>query len=222
MAKLKVPEGFHVERLYNPSDNNEGSWVAMTFDDKGRIIACDQYGYLYRITVPPIGADTTTNKMKVQKLEINVPGDTSHAEIKMGMAHALLWAFNSLYVTVNDEGEGTDKTRPSGLYRLQDTNGDDEFDKITVMKRLHGEGEHGPHSIVLSPDKKSLYVIAGNFTDLPEMDNYYLPKTWKNDNLLPLLLDPNGFGNDRQPPGGWIAKTDSTGSRWELFSSGFP
>ena len=23
VAKLKVPEGFHVERLYNPSDNNE-------------------------------------------------------------------------------------------------------------------------------------------------------------------------------------------------------
>ncbi|MFT4155823.1 heme-binding protein, partial [Parafilimonas sp.] len=221
LAKLKVPEGFHVERLYNPSDNNEGSWVAMTFDDKGRIIACDQYGYLYRITVPPIGADTTVNKMKVDKLEINVPGDTSHAEIKMGMAHGLLWAFNSLYVTVNDEGEGADKTRPSGLYRLQDTNGDDQFDKITVMKRLYGQGEHGPHSIVLSPDKKSLYVVAGNFTDLPGMDNYYLPNTWKNDNLLPLLLDPNGFGNNRQPPGGWIAKTDSTGSRWELFSSGF-
>lgn len=221
VAKLKVPEGFHVERLYNPSDNNEGSWVAMTFDDKGRIIACDQYGYLYRITVPPIGADTATNKMKVDKLDINVPGDTSHAKIKMGLAHGLLWAYNSLYVVVNDEGEEDSVTRPSGLYRLQDTNGDDQFDKLTMMKRLHGDGEHGPHSVVLSPDKKSLFVIAGNFTDLPEMDNYYLPKTWKNDNLLPLLLDPNGFGNDQQPPGGWIAKTDSTGSRWELFSSGF-
>lgn len=221
LAKLKIPEGFHAERLYNPSDNNEGSWVAMTFDDKGRIIACDQYGYLYRITVPPIGADTATQKMKVDRLEINVPGDTSRARIKMGLAHGLLWAYNSLYVVVNDEGEKDTLTRPSGLYRLQDTNGDDEFDKITTMKRFYGNGEHGPHSIILSPDKKSLYVIAGNFTDLPEMDNYYLPKTWKNDNLLPLLLDPNGFGNDRQPPGGWIAKTDSTGSRWELFSSGF-
>lgn len=221
VAKLKVPEGFHIERLYNPSDNNEGSWVAMTFDDKGRIIACDQYGYLYRITLPPIGADTTTNKMKVDKLDINVPGDTSHAKIKMGLAHGLLWAYNSLYVVVNDEGEEDSITRPSGLYRLQDTNGDDQFDKLTMMKRLHGDGEHGPHSIVLSPDKKSLFVIAGNFTDLPEMDNYYLPKTWKNDNLLPLLFDPNGFGNNQPPPGGWIAKTDSVGSNWELFSSGF-
>ncbi len=53
------------------------------------------------------------------------------------------------------------------------------------------------------------------------MDNYRLPETWKNDNLLPVLLDPNGFGNTRQPPGGWIAKTDSVGSKWELISAGY-
>ena len=46
VAKLKLPPGFHAERLYSPSDHDQGSWVAMTFDDKGRIIACDQYGYL--------------------------------------------------------------------------------------------------------------------------------------------------------------------------------
>lgn len=221
VAKLKLPPGFHAERLYSPSDHGQGSWVAMTFDDKGRIIACDQYGYLYRVTVPPIGADTATDSIKVEKLEINVPGDTSHAQIKMGLAHGLLYAFNSLYVTVNDEGEGSDMTRPSGLYRLQDTDGDDQFDKLTLIKRLYGNGEHGPHSIVQSPDKKSLYIVAGNFTDVPPMDNYLLPNTWKNDNLLPLLLDPNGFGNDRQPPGGWIARMDENGNNWELFSAGF-
>ena len=58
---------------------------------------------------------------------------------------------------VNDEGDTT-HSRPSGLYRLQDTNGDDQFDKITFLKRFDGEGEHGPHSIVLSPDGKSLYI----------------------------------------------------------------
>src|SRR6185312_17147727 len=186
IAKLKLPDGFHAEHLYSPGDNDQGSWVAMTFDDKGRMIASDQYGYLYRITIPPIGSDTTKTKIKVEKLEINMPGDTSKAKIKIGLAHGLLYAFNSLYVTVNDEGESKDNiSRPSGLYRLQDTNGDDEFDKITLLKRLEGEGEHGPHNVVLSPDKKSLYVVAGNFTNLPPMDNYLLPDTWKNDNLFP-------------------------------------
>ena len=221
IAKLKLPDGFHAEHLYSPGQNDQGSWVAMTFDDKGRMIASDQYGYLYRITIPPVGYDTAKSKVIVEKLDIKMPGDTSKAKIKLGLAHGLLYAFNSLYVTVNDEGEGDSLTRPSGLYRVQDTNGDDQFDKITLLKRFEGQGEHGPHNAVLSPDKKSIYVIAGNFTNLPPMDNYRLPDTWKVDNLLPLLLDPNGFGNNRQPPGGWIAKTDSAGTKWELISAGY-
>ncbi|MEO9005258.1 MAG: heme-binding protein, partial [Ginsengibacter sp.] len=221
IAKLILPPGFHAEHLYSPTDNDQGSWVAMTFDDKGRMIACDQYGYLYRITIPPVGYDTAKEKVKVEKLDVQMPGDTSKARVKMGLAHGLLYAFNSLYVTVNDEGQADTVTRKSGLYRIQDTNGDDQFDKITLLKRFEGQGEHGPHNAVLSPDKKSIYVIAGNFTDLPTMDNYRLPNTWKYDNLLPLLLDPNGFGNNQPPPGGWIAKTDSVGSKWELISAGY-
>ena len=221
IAKLVLPSGFHAEHLYSPSEHEQGSWVAMTFDDKGRMIACDQYGYLYRLTIPAVGADTAQSKIKVEKLEVNMPGDTAKASIKMGLAHGLLWAFNSLYVTINDEGQPDSVTRSSGLYRIQDTNGDDQFDKITLLKPFKGQGEHGPHNAVLSPDKKSIYVIAGNFTDLPKMDNYRLPNTWKYDNLLPLLLDPNGFGNNQPPPGGWIAKTDSVGSNWELISAGY-
>ena len=59
ITNLKLPEGFHAERLYGPSAKGEGSWVSMTFDDKGRIIASDQYGAIYRLKVPAIG-DTIT------------------------------------------------------------------------------------------------------------------------------------------------------------------
>ncbi len=221
IAKLKLPPGFHAEHLYCPTDHNQGSWVSMTFDNKGRIIASDQYGNLYRLTLPPVGYDTTKTGVKVEKLPIDIPDDTSKAKIEAGFAHGLLYAFHSLYVMINDEGDADTITRNSGLYRLQDTNNDDIYDKITLLKSLNGRGEHGPHSPVLSPDGKSIYIIAGNFTDLPKMDTYDLPDTWKNDNLLPLILDPNGFGNDRQPPGGWIAKTDSVGSKWELISAGY-
>ena len=185
------------------------------------MITSDQYGNLYRVTVPPVGYDTLQSKVTVEKLPINIPDDTSLAKIQIGFAHGLLYAFNSLYITVNDEGESDSVTRKSGLYRLQDTNNDDVYDKLTLLVTLKGQGEHGPHSPVLSPDKKSLYLIAGNFTELPPMDNYRLPKTWQNDNLFPLLLDPNGFGNHTPPPGGWIAKTDSVGSHWELISAGY-
>jgi putative heme-binding domain-containing protein len=221
IQKLKLQPNFKAEHLYSPSENGNGSWVAMTFDDKGRMITCDQYGYLYRLTIPPIGADTNTNKIKVEKLDIKVEGDTSRTRIKMGFAQGLLYAFNSLYVMVNHSPDSV-MNRNSGLYRLQDSNNDDQFDKITLLKNLVTPGgEHGPHSILLAPDKQSIYVIAGNHTDVPEMDAYRLPKTWKEDNLFPLIKDPNGHANDRYAPGGWIANIDPEGKRWELISAGY-
>ncbi len=221
LSKLKLLPDFHAEHLYSPGVNEQGSWVAMTFDDKGRMIASDQYGYLYRVTLPPIGSDTATTKIKVEKLAIDIPGDTSTATIKIGYAHALMYAFNSLYVMINDEGDKDNKTRKSGLYRLQDTNNDDQFDKMTLLKRLEGQGEHGPHSIVLSPDQKSIYVIAGNFTKIPEMNSYRSHPVFKHDNILALVKDPNGHDNTVNTHGGWIAHLDSTGTNWELISSGF-
>ena len=211
--KLKLPEGFKAEHLYSPSEESNGSWVSMTFDDKGRLITSDQYGGLFRLVLPPIGS---TEKPKVETLKVE--GDT--AKIAMGYAHGLLYAFNSLYVMINNR-ENPKFPKGSGLYRLQDTNNDDQYDKITLLKALKGEGEHGPHSIVLSPDKKSLYVVAGNFTDLPKMDSYLLPPTWKNDNLFPWIKDPRGHANDRNAPGGWIAHTDPEGKNWELVAAGY-
>jgi putative heme-binding domain-containing protein len=212
--KLKLQPGFKAEHLYSPSENGQGSWVSMAFDDKGRMIASDQYGVLYRITIPAIGSASTTPK--VEKLKI---GDGSLAQ-SMGTAHGLLYAFNSLYVMVNNR-ETPELPRHSGFYRLQDTNGDDQYDKVTLLKELEGNGEHGPHSIILSPDKKSLYVISGNHTDAPEMDAYRLPKTWQQDNLFPLIKDPRGHANDRMAPGGWVANVDPEGKKWEMVSAGY-
>ncbi len=212
--KLKLQPGFKAEHLYSPSENGQGSWVSMAFDDKGRMIASDQYGVLYRITIPAIGSASTTPK--VEKLKI---GDGSLAQ-SMGTAHGLLYAFNSLYVMVNNR-ETPELPRHSGFYRLQDTNGDDQFDKVTLLKELEGNGEHGPHSIIMSPDKKSLYVISGNHTDAPNMDAYRIPKTWQQDNLFPLIKDPRGHANDRMAPGGWVANVDPEGKKWEMVSAGY-
>jgi putative heme-binding domain-containing protein len=204
--------------LYSPSENQLGSWVAMAFDDKGRMIASDQYGALYRLQLPPVGS---SGMPMIEKLKIGQsdPSDTVEV-VKMGYAQGLLYAFNSLFVMVNNRvNENFEKT--SGLYRLEDTTGDDQYDKITLLKTLKGDGEHGPHSVKLSPDGKSLYVIAGNHTDVPPMDAYRLPANWQEDNIFPLIKDPRGHANDRLAPGGWIAKVDPETNHWELVSAGF-
>lgn len=212
IGKLKLLPGFKAEHLYSPSENGQGSWVSMTFDDKGRMITSDQYGGLFRLRMPAAGSSLT--KGNVEKLVIGK--DT----LGMGYAQGLLYAFNSLYVMVNNRSNPR-FPKSSGLYRLQDTDGDDQYDKITLLRELKGEGEHGPHSVVLSPDKKSLYVVAGNHTDVPQMDAYRLPSNWKEDNLFPLIKDPRGHANDRMAPGGWVANTDPEGKRWELIGAGF-
>jgi putative heme-binding domain-containing protein len=228
LDKIRLQPGFKIEHLISPSDENIGSWVSMTFDDKGRMICSDQYGGLYRLTIPAIGSASV--KPKVEKLKFGKGLDT----LGIGNAHGMLYAFNSLYVMVNaratkpgasaNAGRGPAPgftPRGSGLYRVQDLNGDDQFDKITLMKEFKGEGEHGPHSIILSPDKKSIFLISGNHTDVPEMDAYRLPKNWQEDNLFPLIKDPRGHANDRYAPGGWIANIDPDGKKWELISAGY-
>jgi putative heme-binding domain-containing protein len=194
--------GFEVEKLYEVPKGSQGSWVSMTFDDKGRIIACDQGGKgLFRITPAPIGSDQET---KVEKIDVKMTG-----------AQGLLYAFGKLYCSVNG-GIG------SGFYTVEDTNGDDKFDKVTQLKALQGGGEHGPHSIRLSPDGKSLYVIAGNHTNPPQkFDHSRVPRNWGEDHILPRQWDARGHARGKLAPGGWVAKTDPEGKRWEIITSGY-
>lgn len=212
LDRIKVREGFKIEHLHSPSEAKQGSWVSMTFDPKGRLLASDQFGSLYRMTVSPIG--TSKLASKVEKLEIE--GDT----VGLGTAQGLLWAFDGLYMMVNNRPSAK-FARKSGLYKLEDTDGNDQFDKITLLKELAGDGEHGPHSVILSPDGQSLYVIAGNHTDAPNMDSYLLPNTWQHDNLFPFIKDPRGHATDRKEPGGWIAKVDPKTNHWEFVSGGY-
>jgi putative heme-binding domain-containing protein len=201
-ANLKVPKDFKVDLLYTVPKDQQGSWVAMCTDPKGRLIVSDQYGKLYRITLPSVNV---TTEPQIENIE---------AEI--GCAQGLLYAFDSLYVMVNEE-----KFQGRGLYRLRDTNGDDKFDEVKLLRKLQGGGEHGPHAILLSPDKQSIYVIIGDQTKLTEINSSRVPLIWSEDHLLPRLSDGNGFMKGVLAPGGWIAKVNPDGTDWELIANGF-
>ncbi|MBM83966.1 MAG: heme-binding protein [Planctomycetaceae bacterium] len=203
-AGFKTLPGFKVELLYSVPKRTQGSWVSMTVDPKGRLIVCDQYGGLYRVTPKPLGQAGATN---IEPLKIEI-----------GEAQGLLYEFNSLYVMVNRGGKFK-----TGLYRIKDTDGDDQFDKVEKLQELAGPaGEHGPHGIVKSPDGKSLYVIAGNNTYLPEdIKTYLLPKTWAEDQLLPRAPCSNGHNTGRMAPGGFVCRIDPDGKNWDLIAAGF-
>lgn len=199
---FQVLPGFQVERLFTVPRETLGSWVSITLDNKGRLIVSDQGNLgLCRITPPPIGS--------------NEPTRVEHLKVKMSAAQGLLYAFDSLYVSVNG-GQG------SGLYRLRDTDGDDQFDRVDKLVSLRGGGEHGPHSLRLTPDGKSILLICGNHTKPPEhIDASRLPTNWGEDLLLPRQWDANGHARGILAPGGWIARTDPDGKTWEIVSSGY-
>ncbi|MCE9606714.1 MAG: c-type cytochrome [Planctomycetia bacterium] len=228
---FNVPAGFQVEKLFTVPKELLGSWVNIATDNKGRLIVSDQGNLgLCRVTPPKLGSQDET---QVERLDIKFEGK------QMSGAQGLLWAFDALYVCCNG-GPG------SGLYRLKDTNGDDQFDEVVRLKDFRGGGEHGPHAIRLAPDGKSIYLVAGNHTlppfqlktnspiqtmggarteqlhaTLPEGATSRIAPNWDEDSLLPRQWDSNGHAAGIVAPGGWIAKTDPDGKAWEMFSVGY-
>lgn len=198
---LKVKAGFKAELLYTVPRDDQGSWVSMCTDPQGRLVVCDQYGGLYRVTPPGI---LDAKETVVTKLDLPIGG-----------AQGLLWAFDSLYIVVNS------RDFPSGLHRATDTDGDGELDTVKQLTALKNTGgEHGPHAVLLAPDGKSLYVVCGNQTGMPELAASRVPRVWDEDLLLPRVYG-RGFMKGTPAPGGFICQVDPEGKSWKLVASGF-
>src|SRR5438132_12818280 len=201
---LKVTKGFRAELLYSVPKEVQGSWVNLCVDPKGRLIVSDQYGPLYRVTPAPLGAPA--EETKVEKLDL-----------PLGEAHGLLWAFDSLYVMVN---EGQKYQR--GLHRARSRDGGDTFEKPEFLHAIEGGGEHGPHAVLLGPDGKSLYIVCGNMTKMMRpLAGSRVPQLWGEDHLLPRMRDGNGFMAGVLGPGGCIYKVDPEVQTWDLVSTGY-
>ncbi|MBL8892130.1 MAG: c-type cytochrome [Planctomycetaceae bacterium] len=193
--------GFVVQKLFDVP-RNMGSWVALTTGRAGRLIASDQGGAgLFEIL--PADLQDPAAVTRVEKLPVS-----------FSSAQGLLWKDNGLFAVRNGSG--------SGLYRLDDSDGDGQVDSAQLLKPLQGDGEHGPHAVLETPDQKSLVVIGGNHTAVPEsLHASRLPQNWSEDLLLPRRWDANGHAAGILAPGGWIAQTDQLGKRWELISAGY-
>ena len=202
--RLVVKDGFKVERLYSVPKKAFGSWNTLCEDNKGRLIAGDQYGAIYRFKRPAPG-------------EILKDSDLEKIELDIGHAWGLCYAFDSLYVVVNDKSH-----QGRGLYRVRDTNGDDKFDQVELLKKFQEVGgEHGCHAVVLSPDGKSLYICSGNQTGLPgDYNASRVTECWGEDNLQPRVYG-RGHMKGALAPRGWVAKTDPDGKTWEIVATGF-
>ena len=112
----------------------------------------------------------------------------------------------------------TDVNENQGVFRLTDTDGDDQFDKIEHVLKVTARGEHGPHSLLVSPDQKHLYLVAGNATPLPEYKHSRVPELWQEDQLYPSIQH---FMRGVTAPRGHIGQMDPDGKNYEIIATGF-
>lgn len=199
---FRTPPGFQVDLVYEVPIKEQGSWVCLCVDPKGRLIASDQYGKLYRVT---LADDPQAEPQKVEQLKVDI-----------GMAQGLYAFDNVLLININGQG-------PSGpgIYRLTDTDNDDQYDKVEHVIPIKGVGEHGPHAIIPGPDGK-IYFCGGNQSDVPEKaTKSVVPRHWSEDHILGRMPDGRGFMKDRLAPGGWICRMDRDCTNVELMATGF-
>ncbi len=210
VTNIKTLPDFKVELLYSVPGGEQGSWVNLCTDDKGRIYASDQYGGLYRFNAPAPGQPLKPED--VQKVAAEIRG-----------VNGMLFAFGALYLGVNDY----EKKIPSGLYRVTDSNNDDMPDKVEMLREFDASSDHGVHAIVPTPDGKSLYLITGNNAVLKDgpkagtLDSSPVAKLWGDDHLLPRMPDGRGHNRHVMAPGGIVYRVSPDGKQFEIFASGF-
>jgi putative heme-binding domain-containing protein len=205
VSNIKVQEGFKVELLYSVPGDEQGSWANLCTDDKGRLLVSDQFGGLYRITPP--APDTAVSPQDIESVPAEVRG-----------VNGMVWAFGSLYVGVNDY----EQKLPSGLYRVSDSNADDQLDHVELLHNVKSKSDHGVHAVVPTPDGKAFYLVTGNNTTPPELaDSSPVRQVWGEDHLLPSMPDGRGHNRGVLAPGGIIYRVSADGKKFEAVASGF-
>ncbi|WDI41034.1 family 16 glycoside hydrolase [Bremerella sp. P1] len=198
-SELSTPDGFQVELVYSVPRDEFGSWVSLTRDEDGNLLASDQGDKgLFNIR---IDSDGETAAARVERLPVDLSGAQG-----MVVRDGVLYCYKS--------GEG--------IYRVADDDGNGQYDTPRLISSVSGGGEHGNHALIPSDDENSIFTVAGNHTPLPEPES--MPRlrisNWKEDQLLPRQWDPRGHARGIYAPGGWISRFDLSQENHELVAIG--
>lgn len=139
---FQIASGFEVELIHSATAD-EGSWVSLASDSRGRgIIGLEKKGLL-RLTLP----QSPDEAVRVERV------NESLTECR-----GLVFAHDSLYAMANGD---------KSLFRLRDTNGDDRFDSVTKLAEFAGDPGHGRNQLTLGPDGR-VWGIFGDSVFEPD------------------------------------------------------
>ncbi|MCS7468579.1 c-type cytochrome [Stieleria sp. ICT_E10.1] len=181
-ATFVTQPGFEVD-LVRSAKPDEGSWVSMALDPQGRITIAREDKGLLRMTLSRDGKRITAV-------------ETINDELRE--CRGLLYAYDALYANANNS---------KGMYRLRDTNADDQFDQVELLREFPGQVGHGRNDLALGPDGM-IYSIHGDSVELATEN--------LEDHTSPLRAARKGQRSEE----GHLIRTDRDGSHWELVASG--
>ena len=138
--------------------------------------------------------------------------------VKIRAINGMVYAFGALYAGVNDY----EQKMQSGLYRITDTDNNDQLDKVELLRPFDSKSDHGVHAVLPTPDGKNLYLVTGNNATLTQVESSSpVSKVWGDDHLLPRMPDGRGHNRHVLAPGGIIYKVSPDGKKFEAVASGF-
>lgn len=134
--------GFEIA-LVRTATSDEGSWVSMAFDPRGRLTIAREDKGLFRMTFD-------NQSQSIDKVEV--------INDQLLECRGLLYAHNALYANANNS---------KGLYRLRDTDGDDTLDDAQLLREFPGGTGHGRNDLSLGKDGW-IYSIHGDSVEVPK------------------------------------------------------
>jgi putative heme-binding domain-containing protein len=221
-VKFSTLPGFVIERV-NPAEKND-SYVVLTFDSLGR---------------PVVSKENDHPRLLIDNDKDGIFESEKVITDKVRNCQGLWFDGPTLYGSCSDaapqppppaapaapgggrQGGGRGgPPPPAGVYRMQDTNGDDVADTFaTVAITPGGIQEHGPHAIRRAPDG-GYTVIAGNHATITDekLDPGSLVLKDKDAQLLPYL--PNFGRSIRQAVHSGIYRWDPTIEKFSVLFGG--
>jgi putative heme-binding domain-containing protein len=200
-GSFQVPPGFVVEIAASPEMT--GSLIQMTFDSLGRPVVSKEQGHPVILFDNDDDGLYETEKVFTDKVQ-NLQG--------------MWFDGRTLYAVGDDSAE-----EKAGLYKLEDTDGDDVADTFETLTLFTGPmGEHGPHDIRRGPDGHPS-VLIGNHSGVPaELIDPASPlRGYKESQLLPRYMDARGHAVDIWAPGGALFRLNLDRMRYSLLLGGF-
>ncbi|MBK9171319.1 MAG: c-type cytochrome [Bryobacterales bacterium] len=200
-SRYKVPKGFTVESAL--PQGRTVSLIQVTFDSLGRPVVSQERGHPTILIDQDGDGVFETEKIFSDKVEY---------------LHGMWFAGRTLYAIGNDT-----VNKQAGLYRLEDTDGDDVADTFEMLHTFTGRmGEHGPHDIRRGPDGHPT-VMLGNHTFVEQelIDPSSPYRDYDEVQLLPSYNDARGHAANIRAPGGVLLRLNVERNRYTLLFGGF-